>query len=81
MTDKMNDKLPPIQFEPTLDFKNGLYLKKVRRYRKPFERGIWVEIAPKDHVDAQRLVRLNQQIGLEVLIDENGVYRACVCRD
>lgn len=81
VNDKQTEKKVPFQWEVTIDLKHGVYLKRVQRYRKPFERGIWIEVAPKKHPDAQRLVRMNQQIGLEVLIDENNVYRALVLKD
>jgi hypothetical protein len=75
------EKKLPLQFEVQMDLKRGLYLKAVRRYRYPFERGIWVEVGHKKDPQIEQIIKLNRSLGLEVLIDEDNVYRALVCKD
>lgn len=59
------------------------YLKKVDRYRNIQTEGIgtWAPIGRVTDTGIERVVRINQQHGLLVLIDEDGVYRALVLTD
>jgi hypothetical protein len=68
-------------FEVALDPRVGPYLKWVDRPKRSFERGLWVEIGHQREPGIQRLLEINRAIGLEVLIDENGTYRALVLKD
>lgn len=51
------------------------------RYRKPGERGTWVEVCPRDHEQAEYYVEVNRQLGLQVELDQYGKYRALVLVD
>lgn len=62
------------------------YLKWVEPPKEPSERprrprGRWVEICRVDDDFAQYYVEKNKELGLDVLPDENGFYRALVLKD
>jgi hypothetical protein len=56
------------------------YLKKVDRYRVVSEecRGQWMSIGRLSDPGIERIVKLNQENGLIVLIDDEDIYRALV---
>ena len=57
------------------------YLKWFHRQRRPGERGEWVEIGRKHQHRMEEIVRINRAQGLEVEIDDRGIYRALVLKD
>lgn len=65
--------------EVKVNAKGKEYLKWVEGRSRT--RGIWVPIGRADERGIEELVSRNQGLGLKVLIDEKGVYRALVCKD
>jgi hypothetical protein len=64
--------------------KNGKpYLKKdfTKRMTSEKLRGQWIEVGPDSWIGTQKLVELNRQNGLIVLLDEDGFWRALVLVD
>jgi len=57
------------------------YLVWTNRKREPGERGVWVEIGHKNYYNIEEIVQANKQLGLDVLIDEEGFYRAFILKD
>lgn len=50
----------------------------VKRYRHPFERGMWVEICHESDKEANFFVKMNRSSGMQVEKDEKGFWRALV---
>lgn len=50
-----------------------------RRYRVPGE-GMWIEVCHENDKEADIYVQTNRNIGLEVEKDEDGYWRALVCK-
>lgn len=66
-------------YEIDQDMFGNPYLKKVNRKKASNEpRGMWVEIGKVDSYGIEDIVRKNVQMGLIVLPDEEGAYRALV---
>lgn len=55
------------------------YLRWVDRRRT--ERGLWVMVGHSNEPGIETFVGLNREMGLTVLIDEDGYYRALVLKD
>lgn len=55
------------------------YLKWVERDRYPGERGLWIEICRDTDRERDFLVETNRKVsGLQVEIDDRGIWRALV---
>lgn len=65
-------------FDLHVNSKGEKVLKYVKRYRRPFERGLWVEIGHEKDKEITHLVKTNEQLGLQVEKDDKGFYRALV---
>lgn len=68
-------------FELQKDNKGEDVLVYVKRYRYPFERGLWIEVCHETHKEAQKFVTANRQMGIQVEKDQQGFYRALVLKD
>jgi hypothetical protein len=68
-------------YEVRIDKFGNQYLARSNRKRESGERGLWVEIGHENYYGIEELVRINQQLGLDVLKDEEGFYRALVLKD
>lgn len=52
----------------------------VKRHRYPGETGQWVEVCHYTDKESAYFVKANREMGLEVEIDEHGMYRALVLK-
>lgn len=68
-------------FELHTNTKGEKVLVYVNRFRRSGERGIWVEVCHSNDKEAVYFVNTNRQLGVEVEIDEHGMYRAHVLKD
>ena len=58
------------------------YLKAVDRKRRNGEpRGQWMAIGRVTDTGIERVVRMNREAGLIVLVDDTGIFRALVLTD
>lgn len=73
----------PMTFEIHANKLGKPYLKKVERRRNIREegRGTWMPIGRLTDTGIERVIKINQQAGGIVLIDEEGVYRILVLTD
>ena len=73
----------PMTFEIHANKIGKPYLKKVERKRNIREegRGTWAPIGRVTDTGIERVVKINQQNGMIVLVDEDGVYRVLVLTD
>ena len=65
-------------FDLHVNEKGEKVLKYIKRYRRPFERGLWIEIGHEKDKDVTRAIEVNRQAGLQVEKDDKGFYRALV---
>lgn len=68
-------------YEVRLDRFKMPYLKWVQRFRSPYERGIWMEFGHSDEDNIEECIKINKEQGLDVLLDENGCYRALILKE
>ncbi len=54
------------------------FLKYTKRWREPFERGLWVEIGHESDKEISRYIEANRLNGLQVEKDDKGFYRVLV---
>lgn len=65
-------------FDLILNSKGEKVLKYTKRFRRPFERGLWIEIGHEKDKEINHLVSVNRAFGLQVEKDDKGFFRALV---